>query len=221
LIKIQHHNMAINRKSIYMKTIKHTLFFLLIICISHVSYSQNKALWTESDRDFLVKNLERTKQEIMKETRELTVEQWSFKEDTSKWSIGQVLEHLGLYERIFSQEADIMLSSKPEPELYSFSKPDSTYVNWMNDPSPHKAEWNAEPLGLMKGADNLTFFLFGRNHIITFIQNTNSDLKAHYTYRWGDEQRRSIHALMVVHFGHTDRHLKQIRRIKSDVNFPR
>ncbi len=185
------------------------------------SYSQAKRIWTEADRSFLIENLERTKLEIISQTNNLTAEQWAFKEDSTKWNIGQVLEHLGLYERIFVQEADIMLSSKPEPQLDSLSLPDTTYINWMNDPSPHKAEWNAEPLGLMKAADNLTFFLFGRNNIIGFIKNTTYDLKAHYTYRWGDEKRRSIHALMVVHFGHSDRHLKQIKRIKSHPNFPK
>ena len=189
--------------------------------ISNNVYSQKKQVWTESDRKFLVDNLERTKLEIIKETQGLTTEQWAFREDSTKWTIGQVLEHLGLYERIFAQEADIMLSSKPDPQLDSFSLPDTSYINWMNDPSPHKAEWNAEPLGFMKGSDNLTFFLFGRNHIIGFIKNTTYDLKAHYTYRWGKEQRRSIHALMVVHFSHTDRHLKQIRRIKLATGFPK
>lgn len=184
-------------------------------------YSQSTSLWTEADRQFLVENLERTKQEIIKETQNLTPAQWSFKKDSTTWSIAQVLEHLGLYERIFAQEADIMLSSKPEPQLDNLSLPDTAYINWMNDPSPHQAEWNAEPLGLMKGRNNLTFFLFGRDHITGFIKNTTYDLKAHYTYRWGKEQRRSIHALMVVHFGHTDRHLKQIYRIKHAPGFPK
>ncbi|WP_153797447.1 DinB family protein [Foetidibacter luteolus] len=197
------------------------MLFLTSAVVSNKVFSQKEQLWTDSDRKFLVENLERTKLEIIKETQDLTLAQWSFKEDSTKWSIGQVLEHLGLYERIFAQEADIMLSSKPDPLLDSLSLPDTSYINWMNDPSPHKAEWNAEPLGFMKGADNLTFFLFGRNHIIEFIKNTTYDLKAHYTYRWGKEQRRSIHALMVVHFGHTDRHLKQIYRIKHAVGFPK
>ena len=30
------------------------------------------------------------------------------------------------------------------------------------------------------------------------------DLKSYFTFRWGQERRRSIHS-MVVHFGHTDR----------------
>lgn len=197
------------------------MLFLTSTFISNHVYSQKRQLWTQADRKFLVDNLERTKLEIIKETQNLTFEQWSFKEDSTKWSIGQVLEHLGLYERIFAQEADIMLSSKPDPLLDSLSLPDTSYINWMNDPSPHQAEWNAEPLGFMKGTDNLIFFLFGRNHIIEFIKNTTFDLKAHHTYRWGKEQRRSIHALMVVHFGHTDRHLKQIYRIKNTAGFPK
>lgn len=197
------------------------LFSSVILLVTSTCYSQTKRIWTEADRKFLIDNLERTKLEIINQTKGLTSEQWAFKEDSTKWTIGQVLEHLGLYERIFAQEADIMLSSTPEPQLDSISLSDTSYINWMNDPSPHKAEWNAEPLGFMKGNDNLTFFLFGRNHIIDFIKNTTYDLKAHYTYRWGDEKRRSIHALMVVHFGHSDRHLKQIKRIKDNPMFPK
>jgi hypothetical protein len=197
------------------------LLCLLAIFVTNDTFSQQISKWTESDRKFLVTNLERTRMEIIGKTQNLTVEQWGYREDSTKWSIAQILEHLGLYERIFAQEADIMLSTTPNPKLDSLSLPDTSYINWMNDPSPHKAEWNAEPLGLMKGTDNLTFFLFGRNHIIDFIKNTTYDLKAHFTYRWGNEKRRSIHALMVVHYGHSDRHLRQIDRIKNSPNFPK
>lgn len=194
---------------------------MVISLFNNNVYSQVRHQWTDADRKYLVDNLEKTKQEVINQTKNLTPGQWSFKEDSAKWTIGQVLEHLGLYERIFAQEADIMLSAEPDPLLDSLSLPDTSYINWMNDPSPHKAEWNAQPLGLMKGSDNLSFFLFGRNHIIDFIKNTTYDLKAHHTFRWGKEKRRSIHALMVVHFAHTDRHLQQIKRIKQSVLYPK
>jgi len=195
---------------------------LLTISVSgNEIYSQAKHQWTKYDRKFLIDNLDRTKFEVIKETKDLTTDQWAFREDSTKWTIGQILEHLGLYERIFAQEADIMLSVKPDPLLDSFSLPDTSYINWMNDPSPHKAEWNAEPLGLIKSSDNLIFFLFGRNHLIEIIKNTTYDLKAHYTFRWGKEERRSIYALMVVHFAHTDRHIQQIKRIKQALYFPK
>lgn len=195
--------------------------FCFALTIVQTAQGQKASLWTEKDRMYLVENLERTKLEIIKETKSLSLQQWHYKEDSSNWSIGQVLEHLGLYERIFAQEADIMLSGAPDPLLDSLSKPDSIYLNWMSDPSPHKAEWNAEPLGLLKGPDNLQFFLFGRDHIIDFISHTTYDLKAHFTFRWAPEKRRSIHSLMVVHFGHTHRHLLQIMRIKNGLGFPK
>ncbi|MES2649275.1 MAG: DinB family protein [Bacteroidota bacterium] len=199
-----------------------TLFLFIFLLINGAkTFSQIKRPWTEKDRLFLVQNLERTRNLLIAGTKTLTMEQWSFKPDSTQWSIGQVLEHLGLYERIFAQEADIMLSTAPDPEMDTASLNDTTYLNWMNDPSLHKAEWNAQPLGFMKGNDNLEFFLFGRNHLIDFIRNTSYDLKSHFTYRWGDEKRRSIHGLMVVHFGHSDRHLKQILKLKANPKFPK
>ena len=193
---------------------KQAFIFALLFVASTAGKAQSLPSWAEQDREFLLENLKRTREEVIKETTNLTDNQWSYKEDSLHWSIAQVLEHLGLYERLFIQEADIMLSATPDPQLARFDQPDTVYINWMNDPNPHHAEWNAEPLGLMKGSDNLTFFLFGRNHLISYIQRTNYDLKKYYTYRWGEEQRRSIHGLMVVHFANTDRHLKQIKRIK-------
>jgi hypothetical protein len=194
---------------------------MLFILFGKLSTAQGPSLWTEKDRQFLVKNLERTRNEVQARTSKLSEDQWQFKPDTASWSVAQVVEHMGLYERIFIQEADIMLSADPDPALDSLSAPDSVYIDWMNDPGKHIADWNAQPLGLMKGKDNLVFFVFARDKFIEFVRKTDNDLKSHFTYRWGKEKRRSIHALIVVHFAHTDRHLKQINRIIQHQNFPR
>lgn len=220
MLAVNFANLSDKRNTSFMKSFFACGFLSFTLTLYHSANCQIVKLWTEKDRLYLVENLERTRLEIIKETNSLSQQQWSYKQDTSKWSIAQVVEHLGLYERIFGQEADVMLSTPADPLLDSLSKPDSSYLNWMSDPSPHKAEWNAEPLGLMRGSENLQFFLFGRDHIIDFIRNTTYDLKSHFTFRWGDEKRRSIHSLMVVHFGHTDRHLRQILRIKKEKDYP-
>ena len=116
------------------------LLFGFIAFATSNGFSQDAKKWTEADRQFLVQNLERTRNEIVKETENLTAAQWSFRPDSAKWSIAQVVEHIGLYERIFAQEADIMLSTKPDILLDSLSLPDSIYISWMEDPGPHKAE---------------------------------------------------------------------------------
>jgi hypothetical protein len=100
------------------------------------------------------------------------------------------------------------------------AKSDAEYLVWMNEPQPHNADQIHIPLRFMNGKDNLTWFLHGRDLVVEFIRSTLADLKAHYTYRGGDEKRRSLNALYVVYFGHTDRHLRQIRRIKQHNNYP-
>ncbi|MCA4897760.1 MAG: DinB family protein [Bacteroidota bacterium] len=52
-------------------------------------------VWTEADRKFLLDNLTRTKEELISETKNLTKQQWNFKESPDRWSINQIVEHLG------------------------------------------------------------------------------------------------------------------------------
>ena len=189
---------------------------------SDQNFPQNGKFWTERDRAMLLKEIERTKQAIITETSPLTNKQWHFKPSKETWSIAQVVEHLGIYERIFLQEAWLATELPPQPEYHINALSDSTYLSWMADRQSHNAPENAIPLGYMKGKDNLSFFIFGRDHLLDFVKKTSKDLKVHYTPREGEpNNRRSIHGLFVVHYGHTDRHLNQIKKIKSHSNYPK
>ena len=190
----------------------------MAVCLLHPYLYGQKRIWTEDDRAFLIENMVRTRDEMQKATQGLTTGQWHFKPDEKSWSIAQVVEHMGIYERTFLWEATLALWTTPAPELAASAPADSTFVAWMNDPNPHFADKIHTPLGLTKGIDNLTWFLFGRNAIIDFINNTESDLKVYYTFRRNN--RRSVHGNFVVHFGHTDRLLRQIERIKLHENYP-
>jgi DinB superfamily len=197
------------------------ILLLITFLSSSVFAQENGRLWTEADRNYLLDNLLRTKEEMIRETKDLTLAQWEFKEGDGKWSIAQVVEHLGLYERIVSAEKNVTLNTMPQPELIRVSRTDSAQLAWMGEEQAHTANDFSIPLGLMKGGDNLVFYQFGRDILIRFISETDKDLKAYYTFRKEPEKRRSLHSLFVVHFGHTDRHLRQIRRIKQHKNFPK
>lgn len=155
-------------------------------------------------------------------TENLSLAQWHFKPSKESWSIAQVVEHIGLYERMVMQEAMIAINVDPQSELIGEVLTDSIYLSWMGEENPHVASGNAIPLGFMEGKNNLNFFLYGRDLILDYVTSTENDLKAQFTSREGEpNNRRSLHSLFVVHFGHTYRHLRQIERIKSDGNFPR
>lgn len=68
------------------------LILITMIFSSLLTFSQKK--WTEKDKKAFVENFLRTKAEINEQTKKLTDAQWTFKEDATKWSLAQVLEHL-------------------------------------------------------------------------------------------------------------------------------
>ncbi len=136
------------------------------------NFPKSGKIWTEKDRQYLVSELERSQKEVREEVDQITDEQWHFKPSHEAWSIGQVIEHLGLYERIFLQEAWLGTEIPPQPEYYEESLTDSIYLSWMAENTGHQAPENAIPMGFMKGKDNLHFFNFGRDNILHFVRNT-------------------------------------------------
>ncbi len=200
-------------------TTRHTQQIQKIKSSNH--FPKSGKIWSEEDRKYLIAELERSQKEVREEVDHLSYEQWHFKPSPEAWSIGQVVEHLGLYERIFLQEAWLGTEIAPQPEYYQESLNDSIYLSWMAENTGHQAPENAIPMGFMRGRDNFVFFNFGRDNILQFVRNTQKDLKLHFTPRAGEpNDKRSIHGLLVIHFSHTDRHLRQIKRIKANVNYP-
>lgn len=66
-------------------------------------------IWTEEDRRYLLDNLIRSKEELTKEVQNLTEEQWKFQENSDRWSINKIVEHLAIYELIFMNEISVAL----------------------------------------------------------------------------------------------------------------
>ena len=82
---------------------KHITITLLIGCISLFSSAQNNItpdsikVWTDTDRRYLLDNLARSRDELIKETKGLTDKQWNFKESPDRWSIKEVTEHICIW----------------------------------------------------------------------------------------------------------------------------
>ncbi|RYU93318.1 DinB family protein [Emticicia agri] len=194
---------------------KKLIFFLLIT----VSASAQEKLWTENDRQELIANLKKTRDSLVKETANLSMEQWNFRESPERWTIGEIVEHLGLWERIFARETNIALRSKPTPELNASSKPDSWYIDFIMEDKVHNAPDYARPTGAMQGKDNLTAFLKIREQTISFVETTQADFKVHFEPVGGGAYR-NVHQLFIVQWGHVSRHIKQIKKVKNHPNYP-
>jgi len=194
-----------------MKIIKFILNGCICLLISLNLLSQK--LWTETDRNYLVTNLVRTRDSLIKETENLTEKQWNFKE---------VTEHIGIWELLLMHEVSKALSAGLQTELNKTSKPDSIYLGFILEEKPHiSVEYTKPftytlPLGLNNGKNNMAWFLKMRNESIEYLRTAEEDLRSYYL----KQGRPNIHQVYIYIFGHTERHLRQIKKIKANIDYP-
>ena len=187
------------------------------------SFTQQIKLWAEDNRKYLIDNLSRTRDSIIAETKNLSQAQWNFKESPDRWSINQIVEHLAIWETLLQREISQALVAGPRPELNKESRTDSAVVGFLMEENPHIATEYTKPftftvpMGLNDGKNNLTWLLKLRNEGINYVDSTTADLRA-YFLRPG---RGNVHQVFITIFAHTERHLRQIRKVKLDAKYPK
>ncbi len=197
-----------------------TLFLTCFLFIIKFPLWGQGGLWTDADRQYTLDNMKRTRDELVKETENLTPAQWAFHESADRWSIGEIVEHLALWEIIWNREISIGTRNKPQPELNATSKPDSYYNEFIMEDAKHNAADYTKPTGFIEGKNNLAFFL--RNHAINlkFVETTQADLRAHFEFT-NTPNPRNMHQVLIFQWGHVDRHLRQIKKVKAHPNYPK
>ena len=202
------------------------ILIIAVVLLSVAGFTvsaQEIRLWTEDDRHYLVNNLIRTRDLIIKETANLTKEQWNFKESPDRWSISEVVEHIAIWELLLDHEVSKALSAGLQPELSKNAKPDSVYVGFILEQKPHiSVEYTKPftytlPMGLNEGKNNVAWFLKMRNESVDFLRTAKEDLRNYY-YK---ASRPNIHQLYITIFGHSERHLRQIMKIKANEKYPK
>lgn len=201
---------------------KQLLVHIFLLLISTQLNAQSPQ-WTEQDRSYLLQNLIRSRDELINETKGLTKEQWSFKESPDRWSINQVVEHIAIWEMLMDYDITRALQAGIDTSFASDHTLDTTNLRFIMEDKPHvstdytKPFTYTVPMGLNEGTSNTAWLLKLRNESIDYVKTTKDDLRS-----YGLPKRRgNIHQRYITLFGHCDRHLRQIRKIKADSRFPR
>ena len=204
-----------------MKKVKFILNVSIFLFLSLPVLSQK--LWKETDRSYLVNKLIQSRDSIIKETENLGKEQWDFKESPDGWSMKEVVEHIAIWELLLMHEVSKALSGGPQPELNKTAKADSVYLGFILEEKPHiSVEYTKPftytlPMGLNDGKNNMAWFLKMRNESIEYLKIAQEDLRGYY-FKQG---RPNVHQVYIYIFGHSERHLRQIKKIKANSNYPR
>jgi hypothetical protein len=197
-----------------------TLFSLLVLLALTSSFSHAQKLWTETDRKYTVDNLKRTRDELISETENLSDAQWHFHESPDRWSIAEVVEHLALWEIIWAREISMGSRNTPRPDLIATSSPDSYYHDFIMENKAHVSPDFSRPTGFIRGKNNLTFFTRLRNQTIGFADTTSADMRAQFELT-ATKFPRNMHQVYIYQWGHVDRHMRQIRKVKAHPDYPK
>jgi hypothetical protein len=197
----------------------YTGVFAFLLTIS--AFAQEK--WTEEDRAYLLQDLKRTKDLLINETNKLSEAQWDFKESPDRWSIRQIVEHINTWELLMTHEISRALSAGPQPALSENVKPDSVYAGFILEEKEHittdytKPFTYSVPMGLVDGKTSIAWFLKTRGESIQFVSAATEDLRNHYS----QAGRPNVHQRYITLSGHTERHVRQIKKVKQHPKYPR
>lgn len=195
--------------------------FTSALCLMMINFCHAQKLWTEEDRKFLLDRLTSSRDSIILETKNLSEAQWNFKESPDRWSINEVVEHIAIWELLMTRDVSGTYWGGLQPEKAKNTKPDSTYLNFILEEKPHYSlEYTKPfsftiPMGINPGPNNVKWLLKMRNESIDFVKTTNDDLRLLFHYD------SSVHQRYITIFGHSERHLRQIRKIKANANYPK
>jgi hypothetical protein len=198
------------------------LFAFLTLAIAPVFAAENGAM-TDSERAFLLDQLEQTKKDMLASINGLTAAQWKFKSAPNVWSVAECAEHIALAEDFIGGLAQQLLKTPAvDRPATSNSETDHKMVVMIGDRS-HKATAPEPIVPTGKFAtpeDAAREFTERRDRTIAYVKTTNDDLRVHVTTQ-GPLGTMDAYQVLILVAAHSGRHTAQIREVEANPGFPK
>lgn len=196
------------------------LVFLTALVSVSLNVNAQDTTWTNSDRQKLVDNYERTKKLVNDETKNLSTQQWNYRENDSSWSIAEVVEHLNMWHLITQDQTRTMFYNGPRPAEAMTIPSDSAITSFIYEEKKHTSPDISIPTGAVPDKANLKQFNILCDRIISNIKTLDINFRTHMRI-FTDGYKESMNQTYIIHYGHIDRHLRQIARIKKSPRYPK
>ncbi len=198
-----------------MKKIILPLFVLVL-----VSFTTDTKL-TDEERAFAIEEMSNSRDHLANVVEGLSEAQLNFKSTPEAWSIAECVEHITISENTIFGMMEGTLKTDADPAKRADVKmTDTQLLGIIKDRSNRvKTSEPFEPTGKYGSyEDTLKAFMDKRTSNLSYIKDTNDDLRN----RYGQLPFGTVDAYQIVLFmsGHTERHVKQMEEIKANENFP-
>lgn len=178
---------------------------------------------TDDERAKVVRLLTESRDVLLAAVAPLSEAQWVFKPGLDRWSIGEIIEHLGLVERgLFSRvEKALATPANAEWTTATARKTELLERQLVDRGVPRPAPEHVVPTGTVGRDGALRIYTERRERSLAFAKGNRDPLKAHTQ----DHQRPvygTLNAYQWLLFIplHNIRHIQQIEEIKTLDGFP-
>ena len=175
---------------------------------------------SQTDRDHSMSYQHATRKQFIDALNGLSEEQWKYKPGPDRWSIAEVAEHIALAEDNLFQFAMGALHQPPAaPDGKKLE--DTEVVARMSDRSTKaQAPADFQPSGRFKTKDELVqHFITSRDRHILYIETAPENLRG--TLLKSPMGTVDVYQMLLMIPAHTERHLAQIKEIKSSPGYPK
>ena len=206
-----------------MNTILKTSFCLALAVFCQTFLAKAQTL-TPQEHEFAVKQLQETKTKFLKVIENVSEVQWSWKADSTRWSVAETAEHIALAENlIYGNITQNILKQPATPEkakemrfkaeqIPQILEDRSRRVKTIEQLVP-KRTWTTK-------ADILKSFSEARERNIQYAQTTTDDMHGHFGAHPA-LGTMDAYAWLVFLSAHSNRHILQIEEVKAEKNFPK
>ena len=177
---------------------------------------------TDSERSFLLEQLQKSKTYFLDSIAGVTEAQWKFKPSPTAWSVGECAEHIILSEDFLFKTSQGILKTPAVARLESSnSEVDHKLVTMVGDRS-HKAT-APEPITpsgkFATPADAAAAFTEKRDRNMAYAKTTTDELRVHVTK--GPLGPMDAYQFLLLMASHTGRHTDQIKEVQANADYPK
>ena len=189
---------------------------LAVICVISSGVSAQAGI-SAIERQRLLAHLDMTSRWFMDEVTGLTPAQLAFKRSADEWSIAQVIDHLLVVGPIYWADLQVALKAPPRREATTNTDADLLWYG-IDRTNRERAIPTEVPMGKFRDlASALAEYRKSHDRLRQYVRTTADDLRAHYVARQGSD----AYQWLLLISTHEQRHILQIRELKSADGFPK
>lgn len=195
---------------------------LTLLVITGLAGTLNNTSLSLKERKFAINLMKNGRTELFKAAGELSDAQLNFKLTSDSWSIKQYIYHITSSEKNSWDLLTALMKASPNPEKRALiTITDDQLISMMEDPSSNfitSESADTKNISFKSINEALESFKLQRADHIKYMKLSTEDLRDHVVqmpFGWID-----CYQLCLMIGSHSNRHIKQIEKLRSDPKFP-